>query len=114
MAPSEPALTVVLSPTAIDELFGIWHWNAERYSPAHADSYLRYLKTRIDDLASLHAQGKLVTGRPDLRYLIIRRKTRGHGHVAVYRVDGKQVHVLHVFHTAQAWQADIAREKPSQ
>jgi plasmid stabilization system protein ParE len=110
MASPERTLTVVLSPTAIDELHGVWLRNAEHYSPLHADTYVRYLKGRIYDLSWLYMQGKTVIGRPNLRYIIIRRKAKGHGHLAVYRVDDQEVNVLHVFHSAQDWQAKLAGE----
>ena len=68
MAAPEPTLTVIRSPTVIDELHGIWQWNAEHYSPPHADTYVRFLDKSIDDLARLYAKGKTVSLRPDLRY----------------------------------------------
>ena len=34
-----------------------------------------------------------------------------HGHIAVYRVDADAVSILHVFHTAQDWQAKLAEER---
>jgi len=59
-------------------------------------------------LASNYAKGKPVGTRPDLRYIIIRRRAKGHGHVAVYNFDEKEVRVLHIFHTAQDWQTKLA------
>ena len=170
MASEKPPLTVIRSPTAIDELDDVWRWNAEHYSVPHADAYLRFLKasiagvrvtwrkefppphvlrgrvgvgverglahetptltlplrtwggeeeglqnvsrTRIADLANSYARGKTVSARPDLHYVVIRRRTRGHGHVAVYNFDDKEVHVLHIFHTAQDWQTKLIREDP--
>jgi len=50
----------------------------------HADAYLHYLKECIAGLASSYARGKTVSTRPDLRYVIIRRRAGRHGHVAVY------------------------------
>jgi plasmid stabilization system protein ParE len=49
-----------------------------------------------------------------LRYIRIGRRKRGHGHIAVYRVDEDAVRVLHIFHTAQDWQTKLAAENPSQ
>jgi plasmid stabilization system protein ParE len=66
---SEPrALTVIRSRTAIEDLDGIWRWNAEHYSPSHADAYLRFLQDRIDALADHFDAGKPVPTRPDLRW----------------------------------------------
>ncbi len=101
-------MTVILSPTAVGELYAIWEWNAEHYSPSHADAYVGYLKHRIGHLAKMHAKGKPVSIRPDLRYILVRRKSKGHGHLVVYRVQGQEVHVLHIFHTSQDWQAALA------
>jgi plasmid stabilization system protein ParE len=56
--------------------------------------------------------GRPISARPELRYLPIKFKNRGHGHVAVYSVDQHAVSILHVFHTAQDWQNRLAAEKP--
>ena len=112
MASEKSSLTVIRSPTALDELDGVWRWNAEHYSVPHADAYLRFLKESIAGLASSYARGKAVSTRPDLRYMVIRRRTGGHGHVAVYNFNDAEVHILHVFHTAQDWQAKLIEEKP--
>jgi len=108
MASTKSPLATIRSPTAIDELDGIWRWNAERYGVPHADEYLRYLKDGIDGLATGYTKGKTVGGRPDLRYVLLRRRAKGHGHVAVYSFDEKEVQVLHIFHTAQDWQRELA------
>jgi plasmid stabilization system protein ParE len=62
--------------------------------------------TRVTNVAAPSA------GRPDLRYLMIRRKAHGYGHVVVYRVTDVSVEVLHVFHTAQDWQTRLTEETP--
>jgi plasmid stabilization system protein ParE len=107
MATEKPALTIIHSPAAIDELHGIWTWNAQTYGTVHADRYLRYLKICIDKLAVEPQRGRPMSARPDLRYILIRRKSRGHGHVAVYHCTDKEVHILHVFHTAQNWRTRL-------
>jgi plasmid stabilization system protein ParE len=43
---------------------------------------------------------------------LIRRKSRGHGHIAVYGVDESTVNILHVFHSAQDWQRRLQGETP--
>jgi plasmid stabilization system protein ParE len=113
MASKKSPLTVIQSATAIDELDDIWRWNAHHYSSPHADKYLRYLKESIATLSGNFAVGKTVGSRPDLRYVLIRRRVSGHGHVAVYNFTDTEVHVLHVFHTAQDWQKRLIREGPS-
>jgi len=109
MARPKPTLSVIRSPIAIDEIQGIWLWNAEHYSPAHADAYVRYLEQSIDHLDRRYATGKTVSVRPDLQYVVIRRKSKGHGHVAVYRVRDRVVELLHVFHTAEDWEAKLGK-----
>jgi plasmid stabilization system protein ParE len=108
MASDKSPLTVIRSPAAIDELHEIWRWNAGRYGVGQADGYLRYLAEYIAKLATTYAKGKMVGSRPDLRYVVIRRRAKGHGHIVVYNFDDKEVHVLHIFHTAQDWQARLA------
>lgn len=108
MGRRKPRLTVIRSPVAQDELHGVWVWNAQHYGPSHADSYLRFIEQSIKRLEHEYALGNSVAARPDLRYMIMRRKATGHGHVVVYRHNDKQVDVLHVFHTAQDWQGELA------
>jgi len=110
MASEQSPLTVIRSSTAIDELDGIWRWNAARYGAPHADTYLQYLKESIAGLASGYARGKTVSTRPDLHYVVIRRRAGGHGHIAVYKFDERNVHVLHIFHSAQDWQTKLKEE----
>jgi plasmid stabilization system protein ParE len=108
------ALPVVYAPVALQELDVIWDWNEKNYSRSHAARYVDFLEHHIDALSENHQRGKVVESRPEYRYIIIRRKAKGHGHVAVYRFDDKGVNVLHVFHTAQDWQAILSEETPSQ
>ena len=56
------------------ELAEIWRWNAERHAPAHADRYLDALKQIVFGLAHSYARGKSIAVRPDLRYVLVRRK----------------------------------------
>jgi|SRR5579859_5549837 len=103
MASEQQPLAIAYSPAALEELDEIWRWNAERYSPAHADAYVSFLQSRIERLAHDHDRGRRITGREDLRYIIILRRPKSHGHVAVYSVHECEVFILHVFHTAQDW-----------
>lgn len=102
---------VILAPAVADELQSIWEWNAAHYSPDHADAYLDFIKEHIFDLRQREPPGRALAVRPDLRYLLVRRKSSGHGHVVVYRIADIEVHVLHVFHTAQNWQSKIATDQ---
>jgi plasmid stabilization system protein ParE len=107
-----PALSVVYSAGGAKELDGIWDWNDRRYTADHADQYIEFLERHIDALSIDHRQGKPVGSRPDLSYILIRRKAKGHGHIAVYSVDEKQIKILHVFHSAQDWQTKLIDEGP--
>jgi plasmid stabilization system protein ParE len=107
MAKPEVALTVIVSPSATAELAEIWRWNADRYDQRHADEYVAFLRSALAQLPFIYKRGRQVTARPDLRYIVIRRKTPGHGHIAVYQHDDKVIHVLHLFHTAQDWPAKL-------
>ena len=110
MDTEERPVRVVVAPEAQLDLNEIWNWNARDRGICHADSYVRFLETQIDGLSEHYASGKVVGTRPDLRYILMRRKTRGHGHVAVYTVAESVVTVVYVFHTAQDWQATVAEE----
>jgi plasmid stabilization system protein ParE len=101
-------LSVVIAPAVVDEFHRIWSWSAGRFGEIQADAYLAFLKGRISRLARRYSTGMKVAHRPDLHYVIVRRRASGHGHVVVYHFDDKQVDVLHLFHTAQDWESKLA------
>ena len=103
---------VSLSTAALETLREIWLWNADRYGQRRADGYLKFLEAVIDTLARPETNGRPISGRPDLRYLLIRRRSGGHGHLAVFQVVGNDVIVLRLFHTAQDWHATLADDVP--
>ena len=107
-------MIVKLHPTAVVELAGIWEWNADRYGRQRADGYAAFLRHAIDQLPGLVKLSLPVPGRPEYRYTVIRRRSGGHGHVAVYRLREGLIEVLHLFHTAQDWQTRLAGESPAQ
>jgi plasmid stabilization system protein ParE len=112
-AESRSALPVVYAPLAIQDLDEVWSWNEKTYGPDHAARYVDFLERQIGALGENHSRGRVVASRPGLRYIQIRQGKRGHGHLAVYRVDADAVHVLHIFHTAQDWPAKLAEEYPN-
>ena len=112
MAAQRRSLRVIHSPTAGEELKEIWRWNAAHYDTVHANAYLQYVRQSIDDLSVNYAQGTVVSTRPDLRFILIRRRASGHGHIAVYKCIQGEVHILHVFHTAQDWPTRLIEENP--
>lgn len=89
------------------ELDEIADWKEKTYTSEHAERYVTFIQPRISSLARGWAKGKIVGVRPDLRYIQIQRRAKGHGHVAVYSVDETIVNVLHIFHTAQNWRSDL-------
>ena len=104
---------VVYEAAARITLLEIWEWNVQRYSPRHAEAYVRFVKKSIDALADPSTNGKPVPGRDDVRYLLVRRRASGHGHIAVFAAEGNLVTVLRIFHTAQDWQTTLSKENPS-
>jgi plasmid stabilization system protein ParE len=48
-----------------------------------------------------------VEKRPYLRYIEVKRRRSGHGHVVVYSLTDDAVQVVHIFHTAQNWRVKL-------
>lgn len=113
MAPRSRRRKVSLSGPALETLCEIWHWNADRYGDGHADGYVQFLIHAIEALALPETAGRPIAGRPDLAYLLIRRRSGGHGHIAVFSALGDSVCVLRLFHTAQDWQSRLAASERS-
>ena len=102
-------MTVVISPIAREELDEIWRWNAKEKGVRHADHYLELLDKSVSSLTEkVMLGGKTLEIRPDLRYILIRRRQKGYGHVVVYSIDEAVINVLHIFHTAQDWHTRLA------
>jgi plasmid stabilization system protein ParE len=101
MAFEKQNLKVIRSPRAIDDLHEIWQWNARHWTVEHADEYLIYVNDQIDQLAENYQKGRQVSERPDLCYILVRKRSKGHGHILVYQFDHQSIRVLHIFHTAQ-------------
>lgn len=100
-------MNLLYSPESLRGLDAIWLWNAERYGPDHADQYVAFLLTETQRLITSPLAGTIVPTRPLLRYLLLRKRKRGHGHLVVYRLAGQTIHVLDFFHTAQDWQRKV-------
>jgi len=103
-------LTLWLSPAALQSLDEIWGWNARHHGAAHADNYTAFVLEKTNQLTSANFRGKPVPTVPRLSYIMIRRRRKGHGHLAVYEVIGDTIHVLQFYHTAQDWQTKLAEE----
>jgi plasmid stabilization system protein ParE len=107
MARKPRKLKVEFSHDALDTLEEIWKWNARTYNPEHAQSYTDFLESKANSLAINYLAGKIVPTRPEIRYITLKRKVGGHGHVAVYEIINDKVYVLNFYHTAQDWQSKI-------
>jgi plasmid stabilization system protein ParE len=102
MATSKSPLIVSISPDANDDLWEIWGDNLEEYkSVDHADNYLAFLRTGINQLAATYDDGQELEGFPEFRCVTLRKSKKGHGHYVIYKVDQAQqlIKVLHVYHT---------------
>lgn len=110
MADESRNLSVSLSPAALSTLDEIWGWNAQNYGVVHANQYIAFLLAETDKLRSVYFTGKPVPTLPRLSYIVIRRRRKGHGHLAVYELIGDVIHVLQFYHTAQDWQTELASE----
>lgn len=101
MAKNTPTLTVIVSPTATNELWDIWQYNAQRYSFDHAQDYEAFLKAGIDALATTYNEGRDVEAFPELKSVTLKRSRKGDGHIVIYEIDEAEqtINVHHVFHT---------------
>src|SRR4051812_32078526 len=111
MEGEESKLTVLFSPSAIMDLDEIWEWNARHYGIDRAERYASLLLNETAKLATASYIGNSVPAAPRFNYLVIRRKRKGHGHLAVYERVGDVIHVLRYYHTAQDWQRRFFDEK---
>lgn len=105
-----PTLKVIYTASALRELDEIWDWNRGHYSEEHAEQYVKFLEDHIESLSTDRSRERQVISRPNVNYILMQRKSKRHGHVAVYRIFGGQIEILHVFHSAQDWQAKIAND----
>jgi plasmid stabilization system protein ParE len=100
---SDNPLTLEYTPEALSDLNAIWDWNVGKYSTAHADRYIEFLLRQTERLKS-NFHGLPVPTRPDFKYVTIRRRSKGFGHVVVYEIADNRIIILRYFHTSQDWQ----------
>lgn len=110
MARFSPQLTLAYTVESLANLDKIWEWNAEHKSSAHADRYLAFLKTQTNKLLATNNPGRPVPERESYRYAILKRRSRGYGHVVIFEIDGQVLRVLRYFHTSQDWENQIAND----
>jgi len=78
----------------------IWVHNAERYNVEHADKYRDFLLAEMDQLTEHPELGRVPDKFPALRYLVMKRRASGHGHVAYYEVFDDTIRIVRILHTA--------------
>jgi plasmid stabilization system protein ParE len=113
MATKQP-LTVIYSPTAEEEIWGIWVSNLDRYGYDHAEDYVAFLRTNIHKLSTDYEDGKPVEGFPELKSLTIKRSRKGDGHIAIYEIDEafQVVNIHHVYHTKMDVRGRLESDRP--
>lgn len=103
-------LTLEYSAQALDDLTGIWEWNAGQRGLQHADNYIAFLKAETLKLARSSSPGRPVPTRTTFRYALIRRRHQGYGHLVVFTVDLQTLRILRYYHTSQDWQTKLTAE----
>lgn len=100
---------ISFSSLAQSDLWDIWVWNAENYGSDHADRYLRFLLNQVRMLSRTPLMGQVIRERGRGSSPVIRKKGKGYGHLAFYRVGGENFEVIRVLHTARDWPDMIER-----
>lgn len=95
------------SPESLRTLDAIWLWNAEQHGGEHADQYIEFLRSETRRLLTSPVAALFVPTRPALKYFILKKRKRGHGHVVVFREVSGVFQLIDFFHTAQDWQNQL-------
>ena len=95
-----------LTPAAISDLEGISISTAATWGPRQAEAYLEGLIRELDLLLEQPGLGREVNGMAGTRVLVYRhhRRSQGYGHRVFYRVDGSDIEVVRVLHSALNWE----------
>jgi len=91
---------IELARKADIDMTEIWIDNAERYSVDHADKYSHFLVESLQELAKNLALSGPVDEFPSLRSFTMKRRARGHGHIAFFEIHDDTIMVVRVLHTA--------------
>ena len=97
-------LALAYSRQALADLDDIWEWNAQQKNVQHANVYIAFLRAETSKLTRYTHPGRQVTKSTNLRYALIRKRRKGHGHLVVFSLHEEKLLVLRYFHTAQDWQ----------
>lgn len=113
MARVPPELTVVFSASSVRDLEQIWEWNASTRGEWHANKYIHFLRHETGRLAERESPGREVPTNSSLRYHTLKLRPKGHGHVIIFFIEGKFLHVLRYFHTSQDWENIVVKDNES-
>jgi plasmid stabilization system protein ParE len=93
----------IISSRALQDLKDIWLYNFKAYSRKRADDYVAFLHAALDKITADPAAGKPYLVLPDVYYIVIRRRRRGHGHIAFFQYDSMSLTVTRILHTSRDW-----------
>ena len=113
MARESRKLTLNFSRRALADLESIWEWNAKQYGFSRADRYFEFLKSATVKLILSPNPGRPVPTSTIYRYAVLKRRSKGYGHIVVFMVEGQTLHVWRYYHTSQDWQTKLTDELPS-
>lgn len=65
------------------------------------DRYVEALVGAAENLGASGGRWRQVSSKPDLKYQIFQRRSKGNGHVVVFRVEDLVLEVVSFFHTSQ-------------
>lgn len=112
MARCSQRLALVYSPESLADLDEIWDWNARQHGVTHADAYIGFLTSATLRLMQFHTPGYPVPTSSVYRYAMLRRRSKGRGHVVAFTVENQTLFVLHYYHTSQDWQSQLSSRRP--
>ena len=95
-------LGVRFTLAASGELKGIYLRTASDFGERQAGRYEDFLVGNIESLIDFPEQGEELATRPGLRRITLKWRGSRHGHVVIYRADGRAeaIDILHIYHTS--------------
>ncbi|PWW03672.1 toxin ParE1/3/4 [Hoeflea marina] len=99
MPPNRPT-DVRLTPKALGDLDGIWHYTARTWSPEQADAYIDELSLRFDMLSATPEMARERSEfDPPVRILPHRN------HLIIYLIGDGRIDIIRILGGKQDWQA---------
>lgn len=92
-----------LSPAAETDLAGIWRYTARTWSADQADTYLRGLDRKLEELREAP---EIARERPEIIPPVRIHPYRSH--LIVYRIEDDCLAVIRIVHNRQHWQAMLS------